>query len=532
MAEALVSFVLEHLIAVISQGAIEQVKLVLGAEKAIQKLTYNLQELKLVLKDAETREVKPRETAEKNWLDKLRGVSYDVEDILDEWNTAFLKSETWNSSSRNPVCCSFPSTCFPFGRVVVNREIAIKIKGVNERVDEITREKDKYQFKLARGTKDFERDKDDRIVACKMHEIVHDLAQFLRENECVMLKMKKLRSLPIESRNTDSLVIDLALPQVFSQLTCFRTLDLSESSFGELLEGIDNLIHFRYLKLNKNKELKELPQTLCSLFNLQTLDLSWCSSLRKLPKGIGRLINLRHLDNRETKRLRFFPRGIRRLTRLRTLSKFVVRCGGNDVEGSTVANLENMNNLQGFIDIRQLGDVRDVEEANTTGLRNKERSLQPPATLESLGIEDYGGSTVFPNWMMSLNSLKNIRLANCKNCEYLPPFGKLMFLESLQISNMGRVTKVGLEFLGVERGRGATITEEGQKSSSSSSTYVIVFPKLSHLTFEDMEEWEHWKYDIPVSSSGEETIQVMPCLCSLTLLYCPRLRSLPDHLIM
>ena len=84
-----------------------------------------------------------------------------------------------------------------------------------------------------------------------------------------------------------------------------------------------------------------------------------------------------------------------------------------------------------------------MEEANTAGLRNKNdvvglnlyferedeqdnrtrttddafvlQALQPHAALESLGIEDYGGSTVFPNWMMSLKCLKNILLANCKN---------------------------------------------------------------------------------------------------------------------
>ncbi|XVF18394.1 hypothetical protein REPUB_Repub11eG0017800 [Reevesia pubescens] len=922
MAEALVIKVMEQLISVIAKGVVEELRLALGVDKEVEKLTYNLHELKFVLEDAETREVKPKETAVKLWLDKLRDASYDMEDILDEWNTAILQSNPGNSSSTNPVCCTFLNTFFPCGRFVVNREIAIMIKEVNRRVDEIAREKDKYEFKLARGTEvvreittsfidvpevrgrdqekdkivdklkehrhsngqslqiisivglggigkttlaklvyhddqvmdlfekriwvcvsepfdetriarailesltgsvtnfvgldnilqhirkslivcrvllvlddvwtekpgrlqqlmnslnsvspnstvlvttrnnrvadilgttylcplgvldveetlflfshfalsnkseeeretlspigqqiadkckglplaaktlgsllhfkrsreewqhvldsdiweleniddpekglfpplllsyydlssplrrcfsycatfpkdcviskehlvkmwmaqdylsfernkemeltgeecfeslvarsffqDFERDKDGRILACKMHDIVHDFAQFLRNNECVMLKveagneprircefekvrnlvailvrnskfpssiykMKKLRSLLIQSPNTDGSKLDEALPRVCSQLTCLRTLDLSEGSFLELPDGIDKLIHLRYLKLNNNNELKELPETLCSLCNLQTLDVSSCRSLRKLPKGIGRLTNLRHLDNRETRRLSFFPSGIGSLTCLRTLSKFVVSCGGNDVEGSTVANLENLNNLQGFLDIRQLGDVRDVEEANRAGLDNKKglvglnlnferkeeednrrrntndefvlQALQPPATLESLGIEDYRGSTVFPNWMVSLKKLKNIRLENCKNCEFLPPFGKLMFLESLEISNMGGVTRVGLEFLGVERGREATITEEvGQTSSSSSSTSVIVFPKLTHLTFEDMEAWEHWKYDIPVSSSGAETIQVMPHLRSLTLILCPRLRSLPKHL--
>ncbi|XVF79236.1 hypothetical protein PTKIN_Ptkin14bG0204600 [Pterospermum kingtungense] len=924
MAEALVGAVIEHLIAVARQKAVEEVRLVLGFDKAVQKLTYNLQDLKFVLEDAESREVKPREIAVKNWLDRLREASYDMEDILDEWNTAILKSEALNSSSRNPVCCSFPFSCFPFDRLVVNREIAVKIRDVNERVDEITREKDKFQFKLSRGSEvvirreittsfmdvpevcgrdqerkkivnklkehsekglslqiisvvgmggigkttlaklvhnddqvvelfhnriwvcvsepfdvtriakeilesltgsavnfdgldtilqhirksllgknfflvlddvwteqprnwqqlanslnsvspkstvlvttrndrvaeslgttflcplgilggretfslfshfalsnkseeererleaigqqiadkckglplaaktlgsmlhfkrsreewqhvldsdmweleniddperglfpplllsyydlssplrrcfsysatfpkdwvinkehlirmwmahdylsfernkemeltgeecfeslvarsffqDFERNKDGKIVACKMHDIVHDFAQYLLNHECVILKtdaanepriklefvkvrhsfmvlvrnsrfpssiygMTKLRGLQIESRNTNGLVMDLALPRICNQLTCLRSLGLSEGSFGELPEVIGKLIHLRYLRLKNNRELRELPDTLCKLCNLQTLDLSWCSNLRRLPNSIGSLINLRHLDNKETRRLKFFPRGIGRLTCLRTLNKFVVSCGGDHVEGSTVANLENLNSVQGFLEIRKLGDVRDVEEAKRAGLQNKRdlvglnlcfgredeednrtgntddisvlEALQPPAALESLGIEDYGGITIFPQWILSLKNLKNIKLANCRNCEDLPPLGKLLFLESLHISNMCKVTKVGLEFVGVERGRGhraATNTEEGQTSSSSTS--AIAFPKLIHLTFEDMEAWEHWKYYIPAASTGEKTIQVMPRLQSLTLQYSPRLRSLPDHLL-
>ena len=45
----------------------------------------------MALNDAEKRQVKEKPV--KLWIDKLKDVSYDVEDVLDEWNTAILKSE-------------------------------------------------------------------------------------------------------------------------------------------------------------------------------------------------------------------------------------------------------------------------------------------------------------------------------------------------------------------------------------------------------------------------------------------------------
>jgi hypothetical protein len=44
-----------------------------------------------VLNDAEKRQVK--EEAVKLWLEKLKDVSYEMDNVLDEWNTAMIKAE-------------------------------------------------------------------------------------------------------------------------------------------------------------------------------------------------------------------------------------------------------------------------------------------------------------------------------------------------------------------------------------------------------------------------------------------------------
>ncbi|XVF85563.1 hypothetical protein PTKIN_Ptkin17bG0127200 [Pterospermum kingtungense] len=86
MAESLISIVLEQLASIT------------GVEEEAKNLTSNLQAIQAVLKDAEERHLK--EKTVKNWLDKLKEVSYDIDDVLDEWNTSILKRQIEKEESR------------------------------------------------------------------------------------------------------------------------------------------------------------------------------------------------------------------------------------------------------------------------------------------------------------------------------------------------------------------------------------------------------------------------------------------------
>ncbi|XP_031286259.1 putative disease resistance protein RGA1 [Pistacia vera] len=85
MAEALVSFVLEQLASIARQ----ELRLVAGVDDDIRKLTSNFQSIRAVLEDAESRQFK--DIAVRNWLDKLKEAAYDIDDVLDEWNTSIGK---------------------------------------------------------------------------------------------------------------------------------------------------------------------------------------------------------------------------------------------------------------------------------------------------------------------------------------------------------------------------------------------------------------------------------------------------------
>ncbi|XP_034696661.1 putative disease resistance protein RGA4 isoform X1 [Vitis riparia] len=89
MADALVSIVLERLALVIQQQIQQELRLVVGAENDTQKLTNTLKNIRAVLVDAEKRQVK--DEAVKIWLKDLKGLAYDMDNVLDEWSSSILK---------------------------------------------------------------------------------------------------------------------------------------------------------------------------------------------------------------------------------------------------------------------------------------------------------------------------------------------------------------------------------------------------------------------------------------------------------
>ncbi|XP_004307541.1 PREDICTED: putative disease resistance protein RGA3-like isoform 2 [Fragaria vesca subsp. vesca] len=142
--------------------------------------------------------------------------------------------------------------------------------------------------------------------------------------------------------------------------------------------------------------------------------------------------------------------------------------------------------------------------------------LEPPPGLESLFIHGYKGA--FSPWLSSLHRLRVLTLVEC-DCQVLPSLGKLASLESLTIQyqgvNLYGVSKVGVEFLGIEQGK------------TSSSSIFISFPKLKQLTIHFMPSWEELE---GVEEENSEKITIMPCLSELTIYDCQKLKALPDFL--
>ncbi|XP_050285946.1 putative disease resistance protein RGA3 isoform X2 [Quercus robur] len=479
-------------------------------------------------------------------------------------------------------CAQFPKD-YPFSRnELVYQWMAQGYCGSKSNMEDTG---ERYFEKLVMHSffQDFEKDDndDDKIIRCKMHDVVHDFAQFMSTNECVTIDgdkelgtdCKSVRHLTLELKEETQFPVSLYSAKnlrslflrtpyfgrmvfssdLFLHLTCLRSLNLKDSSFEKLPNEVEKLEHLRLLNLS-GSNITELPEMMCNLCNLQTLDISGCGEIMKLPQGMGKLIKLRHLLIDECEGLTEpFPKGIGRLSSLRTLNRFIIG-GLNNFGECKLGDLKNLVHLKGSLGIEGLENVTDVQEAENAQLKNKIHlrklrlqfggeaeddeddeedrrgendelvlnALEPHPELESLSIHYYRG-TGYPNWLMSLTILKELELYSWDNLEQLPPLGKLRFLESLDISDFSSVKKVGVEFLGIESNR-----KKDEEMGSTSTSSLILFPNLKSLRFSNMEEWEEW--DGMGESGVSESVLIMPRLQVLTIYSCPKLKSLPNFL--
>ncbi|EYU21415.1 hypothetical protein MIMGU_mgv1a021064mg, partial [Erythranthe guttata] len=149
---------------------------------------------------------------------------------------------------------------------------------------------------------------DEQMITFKMHDIVHDFAQFLKKNVGSRIKKTTCQTckpfLVSKVEQYRSLFHYYALdPHLCDRLTSLRLLKLRKCSLEEISDEIGNLIHLKTLNLGYNNSLEVLPESLCNLRELESLNITSCKSLVRLPRGIHTLVNLKHLYNRNTTRL-------------------------------------------------------------------------------------------------------------------------------------------------------------------------------------------------------------------------------------
>ncbi|XP_058107154.1 putative disease resistance protein RGA3 [Magnolia sinica] len=144
MVDSLVSMAVEKLNTIL-QG---EVALLVGVTNEVEKLSSTFTSIQAVLEDAESRRVKDR--AVKTWLEKVKDVAYDVDDILDEWMTDALISKAADEgdgscfSKKNVRSFLSPVTCF--NRVMLRHKIGSRIKEVRGRLDDIAKEMSQFRF--------------------------------------------------------------------------------------------------------------------------------------------------------------------------------------------------------------------------------------------------------------------------------------------------------------------------------------------------------------------------------------------------
>ncbi|CAL2227499.1 unnamed protein product [Prunus armeniaca] len=347
-------------------------------------------------------------------------------------------------------------------------------------------------------------DKDGVVITCKMHDLVHDLAELVSKS---VGKLQSLFSNGEDLRNS------------LSSFNSLRVLNLYDAAIEELSSSIGRLKHLRYLDVSRT-QIKELPKSIGKLYNLQTLRMytRHTRKLERFPKEMENLIKLRHVYFDHDQKV---PFGMRRLTRLQTLRYFNL----DKEKNHGIDELGGLNQLKGELTISSLEHVKDKDEAKKSNLvgkanirkltlkwgnswqRNNKESdvdvlegLQPNPKLEILKIENFMGGKL-ASWMMSLLNLKEIWLSDCRECEEVPPLGNLKNLRHVKFEHMNKLKCVEVEFYG-----------------------AALFPSLETLVFYNCPALIEWK-EVDVITPAA----VFPCLEELTLWNCWHLRNAPSR---
>ncbi|KAL6327469.1 hypothetical protein AAG906_020065 [Vitis piasezkii] len=335
---------------------------------------------------------------------------------------------------------------------------------------------------------EIEKDNNNNILSCKMHDLIHDMAQFVAKSEIfivtddvkniseriyhmsifkwsptmMVLKANSIRTLFGFSENNFQYGDNITVDTLISNCECLRVLDLSWLIPKKLPKSLVKLVHLRYLDLSYGK-FEVLPSGITSLKHLQTLKLFACQSLKELPKDIRKMINLRHLEIDGCIGLNYMPCRLGELTMLQTLPLFII--GKGDRKGVGRLNeLKCLNNLRGGLRIINLErgaleskeanlkekhylqslrlewDMWEASSSNEDGVLVME-GLQPHPNLKVLRIEGYPGVR-FPSWLSSmLPSLQVLDLRDLNALEYMLENSSSAepFFPSLKTLNLARL---------------------------------------------------------------------------------------------
>ncbi|XXG85119.1 hypothetical protein AAC387_Pa11g0268 [Persea americana] len=143
MADALITLVLKNLNTIL-EGEVRSLAAMAGE---LKKLSSSFTAIQALIADAETRQIENRSV--RDWLQKLKDVAYDVDDVLDDWRTLHLTSES--HAKKDDKVRAFSSSPFLFfNQFRPRRRISNRIQAIRERLDWIGDEKNKYQFSEVR----------------------------------------------------------------------------------------------------------------------------------------------------------------------------------------------------------------------------------------------------------------------------------------------------------------------------------------------------------------------------------------------
>ncbi|PIN06863.1 Apoptotic ATPase [Handroanthus impetiginosus] len=260
---------------------------------------------------------------------------------------------------------------------------------------------------------------DDDGMSCKMHDIVHDFAQFLMKNKSHNLEDPSLIS-QIKVNRSLFCCKELPSEDLLDFVTCLRVLSLLKCGLEEIPAYVANLIHLRYLDLSYNWLTPQALQTICELYNLQTLYLR-CCELKEIQMELGNLIQLRHLDLSGDTLIPQVLQSICKLYNLQTL--YLSGCELEEIPRE-LGNLIQLREL----DLSYNGDIKELPD-----------TICNLHELETLKLEDCASLSGLPQEIHRLKNLRHLFNEFTKDlCQIPQGFEQLTALLTLLQFNAGR----------------------------------------------------------------------------------------------
>ncbi|XP_058106375.1 putative disease resistance protein RGA4 [Magnolia sinica] len=424
--DPLVLLVIEKLGKILKDEAV----LLVGVTDDVKKLSRTFTLIQAFVKDAETRRVK--DEALKIWLQNLKDVAYDVDDILDEWMTEALISqapdegdESCFSKMKNKLALLSDYDCWLLFRSkaldqrseeecseleVIGRQIVKKCGGVPlaaktiGSVMQLRRTRSQWELvlrsKMWNSGDVFEGilpalllsyyDLPPALKQCLAYFSIFPKDRDIKKDTIVKLwvaqgsdgsvvEISKEASLNLNNNVPHSFLVDndkdgdeahklVSISATLHKAHKLRTLLLQDSRISRV--PVKLFHHLRRLRAMdlSQTDIKKLPWRTEELPE----ELSNCINLRKLrklPRGMRKMISLRHLEFEGLNDLRYLPEVKRRLTELRTLTKFIV---GGDDQVCKCGELKHLNHLQGSLRITGLQNVKSRDEASDAELHEKQ----------------------------------------------------------------------------------------------------------------------------------------------------------------
>ncbi|XP_023908038.1 putative disease resistance protein RGA3 [Quercus suber] len=143
MADAILYGVVQKIIESLGSSTLKQIGSIWGVKGDLEKMNNTVLTIRAVLLDAEEQQVQNHQV--KHWLNRLRDVVFDADDLLSEFSTHVFRLKVMGGDKMAKKVRIFFSSS---NQLVFSLNMACKIKAMRERLNDISNDRHQFQLKL------------------------------------------------------------------------------------------------------------------------------------------------------------------------------------------------------------------------------------------------------------------------------------------------------------------------------------------------------------------------------------------------